>query len=74
MAKAVAVYQAGEEGKNAMQFALSRNGKTYCREFKRHTRFGKKWNEWRETSFESVISIGFEEFKRIDKNVNVVLP
>lgn len=74
MAKAVAVYEAGDDN-HAVQVALSRkDGKTYSREFKRHTRFGKKWNEWREASFEEVISLGFEQFKRVDKHVVVVLP
>jgi hypothetical protein len=74
MTKAVVVYQAGDE-KHSIQVALSRrDGKTFVREFKRHTRFGKKWDTWRETSFPEVIALGFEEFKRVDKGVKVVLP
>lgn len=74
MTKPVAVYQAGTDN-HCIQVALSkRDGKTYSREFKRHTRFGKKWSGWRETSFSEVISLGFEEFKRVDKEVKIVLP
>jgi hypothetical protein len=74
MTKPVAVYQAGNIETNALQVALSRDGKTYSREFKRHTRFGRKWNEWRETSFSEVIALGHEQFQRVDRIVNVVLP
>lgn len=75
MAKAVAVYHASSvTGKTALQFALGRDGNTYVREFKRHSRFGTKWNEWRLTNFENIVSMGFEDFKRIDKEIKVVLP
>lgn len=73
MTKAVAVYQADSD-KHSFQFALSRDDKVYRRDFKRHTRFGRKWSEWNETSFEEVVSSGFEQFKRIDKEIKVVLP
>jgi hypothetical protein len=74
MTKPVVVYQAGDE-KYSIQVALSRrDGKTFIREFKRHTRFGSKWDGWRETSFPEVIAIGFSEFKRVDKEVKIVLP
>jgi hypothetical protein len=73
MTRAVAVYQA-EDDNQSFQFALSREGKVYRRDFKRHTRFGKKWDSWNITSFEEVIKTGFDQFKRIDKDVKVVLP
>ena len=74
MAKPVAVYEGGDD-KHAIQVALSkRDGKTYAREFKRHTRFGKRWDKWREASFAEVISLGFDSFKKLDKDVKVVLP
>ena len=73
MTRAVAVYQADNED-HSFQFALSRDGTVYRRDFKRHTRFGRKWNQWDVTSFEEVIMTGFDQFKRIDKEIKVVLP
>lgn len=74
MTRPVAVYLAEDDNGNEYMIALSRDGHTYERHFKRHTRFGKKWSGWELTTFERVVAHGHENFKRIDKDVKVVLP
>lgn len=74
MSKAIAVYHSKKDDKLEYMFALRHDGKCFEREFKRHTRFGKKWSEWRLTSLEEVIKLGHDSYKRVDKEVKVVLP
>jgi len=73
MTKAVAVYQSEGETHH-LQVALATTGIIYEREYKRHNRFGKGLSPWRESDMKRFIEHGFQSFRRVDKEIRVVLP
>lgn len=74
MSRVKAVYEAKNGDKHVLQFAVSSDNKVYRREFKRHTRFGTKFDTWKVASVSDIMSEGFDMFRRIDKEIKVVLP